>query len=183
MNLSSFSLNPTPLVISQQTPLKSLSPCPCHSYWPIQRTLMDQVQFFIHQYPETVLARLLWSVHPSALCVDNRIVLTQVQHLASDLIKSPEVHMGLLLELVQILLDSSCPSGVSTAPLSLGSSENLQKFSSFNPSMSSVEKLDNTGPNPSYKPLIAPLVTDIHPDPELVTTTVWMWPSSQFLNH
>jgi len=56
---------------------------------------------------------------------------TQVQDPALGLVEPYEAHMGPLLKLVQVPLMASLPSGMLTAPLSLGSSANLLIYPSL----------------------------------------------------
>lgn len=88
--------------------------------------------------------------------------------------------LNLLYELVQVPLGGTLSFRGVNSTTQLGVIWKLAEVV-LNPSMSLMKKLSHTGPNPWYKPLTAPLASDIHPDTELVNTTLWMWASSRFL--
>jgi len=67
--------------------------------------LPGYVHLFIHQYSQVLLGRVaLNTVIPQPLLIPG-VTLTHVQDAALGLVEPHEVHMGLLLELVQIPLD------------------------------------------------------------------------------
>jgi len=71
-----------------------------------ERTLSAQVQLFIHLYPQVLLLRAsLNPFIPQPVLIPG-FALTQVQDLALGLVESYEINTGLLLELVQVPLDS-----------------------------------------------------------------------------
>ncbi|KAK4825953.1 LOW QUALITY PROTEIN: hypothetical protein QYF61_003471 [Mycteria americana] len=124
-----------------------------------ERTLQAHVQLFIHQYPRVLLRRAAPNPFiPQPILIPG-IAPTQVHDLALGLVEPHQVHMGPLLELVQVPLDGI---PVSTGPLSLVSSANLLRVHLIPLSMSLMKILNNIEP---------------------LTTTLWMRPSSQFLIH
>ncbi|KAK4816043.1 hypothetical protein QYF61_011051 [Mycteria americana] len=72
-----------------------------------KRTLLAHVQLFIHQYPQVLLHRAALNPFIPQLVLIPGVTLNQVQDLALALVEPPEVHMGLLLELVQVPLDGN----------------------------------------------------------------------------
>ncbi|KAK4810846.1 hypothetical protein QYF61_008818 [Mycteria americana] len=70
-----------------------------------ERTLPAHVQLFIHQYPQVLLLRAALNPFiPQPVLVPG-VALTQVQDLALGKVEPHEVHMGPLLELVQVPLN------------------------------------------------------------------------------
>ena len=90
-----------------------------------------------------------------------------------------------LSSLLRSLWMAFLPSSMSTAPLSLVSlanlPENLLRVHSIPLSMSPTRMLNSKVPNTNPRGM--QLVTDLHVDIELLTTTVWLGPSRQFLIH
>ena len=76
---------------------------------------------------------------------------------------------------------ASCPSGVSSAPPNLVSSIDVLRVHSIPLSLSLMKMLNSIGP--CTDPRGTPLVTSLHLDIDPLTTTLWMWPSNQFLIH
>ena len=72
-------------------------------------------------------------------------------------------------------------SVVSAAPLSLLSSANLLTVHSIPSSISLIKMLKSTGPKTDT--WRTSVVTGLHLDTELLATTLWLWPSNQFLIH
>lgn len=75
----------------------------------------------------------------------------------------------------------SFPTIVSTAPLSLALFTNLLRVHLIPHSVSLMEISSSTAP--SMNPWGTPLFTGLHLDIEPLTSTLWMWPSSQLLIH
>lgn len=84
------------------------------------------------------------------------------------------------LSLSMSLWTASCCSGMLIMPHSLVPSTNLLRLYSI-PLLMSLMMLKSTGPSPH--PCRTPLFTDLHPDIERLTATVWVWPHNQFLIH
>ena len=63
------------------------------------------VQLFIHQYPQVLLGRAALNPFIPQPVLIPGLAATQVQDLALDLVEPHEVHVGPLLELVQLPLD------------------------------------------------------------------------------
>ena len=82
---------------------------------------------------------------------------------------------------VSVSLDGTHPSGVSTAPHSLVSPSNLLRVHSTAPFMSSIKMLNSASPNTNPWGML--LVTGLPLDIKPLTTSLWVWPSSQFLIH
>jgi len=72
-------------------------------------------------------------------------------------------------------------AGVCTTPPSFASSANLLRVRSNSSFRSLMKKLNKTGP--SIDPLGTPLVTSLQLDSELLITTLWVLPFSQFSIH
>ncbi|KAK4814406.1 hypothetical protein QYF61_018165 [Mycteria americana] len=70
-----------------------------------ERTLSAHVQLFIHQYPQVLLHRAALNPFTPQPVLIPGVALTQMQDPALGLVEPHEVHMGLLLQLVQIPLD------------------------------------------------------------------------------
>ncbi|KAK4824943.1 hypothetical protein QYF61_021631, partial [Mycteria americana] len=70
-----------------------------------KHTLLSHVQLFIHQYPQALLFRAALSPFIPQPVLILGVALTQVQDPALGLVEPHEVHMGPLLELVQVPLD------------------------------------------------------------------------------
>jgi len=70
-----------------------------------ESTLPGHVKLFIHQYPQVLLLRVALNpfIHQPALIPG--VASIQVQDLALGLVEPQEVHIGPLLELVQVPLD------------------------------------------------------------------------------
>ena len=82
------------------------------------------------------------------------------------------------------LWTTSRPSGMSTTPHSLASSlssANLLRLHLIPPSMSLMKTLNSSGPN--MDAWGTPVIIDLHPDIEPLTTACWMWPFRQFHLH
>ena len=108
------------------------------------------------------------------------IAPTQQQHPALGLTEPHWVHMGPLLQPVQILLHGFPSFRVSTAPLSLVSLANLLRVHSM---PSSVTDEDVEEHRSQDRPRGTPLVASLHPDTEPLITALWLHPASQFLIH
>ena len=76
---------------------------------------------------------------------------------------------------------ASHPSGVLTVSQNLLSSVNLLRVHSIPPLMSLMKIYKFA--SPSTDPWGTPLTTDLHPDTEQLTTTLWMWFCNQLLVH
>ncbi|KAK4816374.1 hypothetical protein QYF61_016278 [Mycteria americana] len=70
-----------------------------------ERTLLARIQPFIHQYPQVLLCRAALNPFIPQPVLIQGVAPAQVQDLALGLVEPPEVHMGPLLELVQVPLD------------------------------------------------------------------------------
>ncbi|KAK4825808.1 hypothetical protein QYF61_002413 [Mycteria americana] len=70
-----------------------------------KRTLLAHVQLFIHQYPQVLVFRAALNPFIPQPVLMVGVALTQVQDPALGLVEPPEVHMGPLLQLVQVPLD------------------------------------------------------------------------------
>ncbi|KAK4816418.1 hypothetical protein QYF61_016854 [Mycteria americana] len=70
-----------------------------------ERTLLARVQLFTHQYPQVLLCRAALNPFIPQPVLILGVALTQVQDLALGLVEPHEVHVGRLLELVQVPLD------------------------------------------------------------------------------
>ncbi|KAK4830062.1 hypothetical protein QYF61_008400 [Mycteria americana] len=68
-------------------------------------TLLAHVQLFIHQYPQVLLLRAALNPLITQPVLRLGVALTHVQDLALGLVDPHEVHMGPLLQLVQVPLD------------------------------------------------------------------------------
>ncbi|GAB0180669.1 cAMP-dependent protein kinase inhibitor alpha [Grus japonensis] len=68
-------------------------------------TLPAHVQLFVYQYPYVLLCRAALNPFIFQPVWIPGVALTQVQNLALGLVEPHEVHMGLLLKLVQVPLD------------------------------------------------------------------------------
>ncbi|KAK4810749.1 hypothetical protein QYF61_007723 [Mycteria americana] len=71
----------------------------------LQCTLPAHIHFFIHQYPQVLLSKAALNPLIAQPVSMFGIALTQVQDLALSLVEPHEVHMGPLLELVQVPLN------------------------------------------------------------------------------
>lgn len=71
------------------------------------------------------------------------------------------------------------PPGVLTVPHSLVLSTNLVRVHLIPLSMSPTRVFNSSGS--SAYPFTTPLIIGLHLDIKLLTTALWMWPSSQFL--
>ena len=67
--------------------------------------LLAHIQLFIHQYPQVLLHRAALNPFIPQPVLLLGVALTQVQDLVLGLVEPHEVHMGPLLELVQVPLD------------------------------------------------------------------------------
>jgi len=81
------------------------------------------------------------------------------------------------LSLSRFLWMIALPSIVSDAPLSSVSSANLLRMHSIPSSTSLIKMLKNTSPN--THPQGTPPMISLCLDMELLTTTLWLWPSNQ----
>ncbi|PKU44015.1 hypothetical protein llap_5686 [Limosa lapponica baueri] len=146
-----------------------------------EHTLLAHVQLFIHQYAQVLLGRsALNPFIPHPILIPG-VALSQVQDPALGLVELHEVHMGPLLELVQAPMDGiqslrhdNCTTQFLCHP-HLGESV-------LNPTVYVMNEVFGQCWS-QYGPQESPLVTDLHLDIELFTTTLWMQPSNQFLIH
>ena len=117
-------------------------------------TLVAHDQLFIHQYPQVLLDRaalnpfvpqpvMIPEVAPTQVCRTLHLALLNLMRLARDHFSSLSMSLWM----------ASCPSGVSTAPLSLVSSANLLKVHRISFSRSLMKMLNCTGPWSQYRPL------------------------------
>ncbi|KAK4808956.1 hypothetical protein QYF61_013590 [Mycteria americana] len=74
-----------------------------------ERTLLAHVQLFSHQYLQVLLHRAALNPFVLQPVLKPGVALTQVQDPALGLVEPHEVHMGPLLELVQVPLDGIPP--------------------------------------------------------------------------
>lgn len=139
-------------------------------------TLMVQVQFSIHWYTETFLAGpVLISSSPSLCwcqsCSDSGAVPCTWPHLTSWSRRGP--------------LSWACLGPPGWHPMLQGCQQHHSAWGHLKACRSCAQPLYviNEEIKCWSQPLMAPLVHDTHPDSELVTTTLWMWPSCQFLIH
>ncbi|NXT99734.1 F120B protein, partial [Buphagus erythrorhynchus] len=107
-----------------------------------------------------------------------RIALTQVQDLVLGPVEIDEVCTGPPLKPVQIPLDGSFPSCMSTAPRSLVSPADLPRQHSIPLSVAKIKQCWS-----QYRSLRTPLVTGLPLHIEPWITTLSVQPSSQFLIH
>ena len=137
-----------------------------------ESTLLAHVLPTIHQYPQLLFGTAVLYLYIPQLVLIMRVAITQVQDLALGFVEPHEIFFWTRC--------SSLPrshwmaphlSGVLTMPHSLVSSTNLLKVHSTPFSMS----LTSLG--------VGPLITDLHPDIELLTTTLWTQSCSQFFIH
>ncbi|KAK4830254.1 hypothetical protein QYF61_009321 [Mycteria americana] len=70
-----------------------------------KRTLLAHVQLFIHQYPQVLLCKADLNPFIPQPVLISEVALTQLQDPALGLAEPHEVHMGPLLQLVQVPLD------------------------------------------------------------------------------
>ncbi|PKU47244.1 hypothetical protein llap_2420 [Limosa lapponica baueri] len=99
------------------------------------------------------------------------VALIQVQDLALVLIEPHDVHMGTLLEVAQVPLDSIPSLRHVNCTTQLGVISKLAK-DALDPIMSLMKILNNAGP--IMDPRGTPLVTNLHLDIELLTTTLYL---------
>ncbi|KAK4823233.1 hypothetical protein QYF61_000093 [Mycteria americana] len=102
--------------------------------------LPAHIQLFIHQYPQVLLHRAALNPFFLQLVLILGVAPTQVQDLALGLVEPHEVHMGPLLQLVQVPLDD-------ILCLSLVSSANLLRVHSIINDIDSGIMLNSTGPS------------------------------------
>ncbi|KAK4816042.1 hypothetical protein QYF61_011050 [Mycteria americana] len=69
-------------------------------------TLLAHIQLFTHQYPQVLLRAAFNPFIPQPVLIPG-VTLNQVQDLALGLVEPHKVHMGPLLELVQVPLDGN----------------------------------------------------------------------------
>ena len=112
-----------------------------------QHTLLAHVQLFIHQYPHVLLCRVALNPFIPQPVLIWGVALTQVQDLSLGIVELHEVHMGPLLEIVQVPLHGIPSLGVSTTPVSFMSPANMLRVYSILMSMSLMKILSSTGPS------------------------------------
>lgn len=98
--------------------------------WGCRGTLLAYIQFLVHQNPQILLCKV--ALKESSLSVHVAgITPNQLQHSALGLIKPHYIHVGPLLKLVQVPVEASLPSVISTTLLRLVSSANLLRYSQY----------------------------------------------------
>ncbi|KAK4808270.1 hypothetical protein QYF61_020751 [Mycteria americana] len=142
-----------------------------------KRTLLAHVQLFIHQYPQVLLLRAALNPFIPQPALILGVAPTQMQDLALGLVDPHEVHMGPLLQLAQVPLDGIPSLRYVNRTTQLGVVSKLAE-GALDPTVHVVD--EDTKQYWSQTPLIP----DLHPDIEPLTTTLWSpRPSSQFLRH
>ncbi|KAK4831083.1 hypothetical protein QYF61_015281 [Mycteria americana] len=139
-------------------------------------TLLARVQLFIHQYPYVLLPRAaLNPFNPQPVLISG-VALTQVQDPALGLVEPHEVHISPLLELVQVPLDGILSLRCVNCTTQLGVICKLAE-GALKPTVyvtdEDIKHMDAEGRH------LSPISINI----ELLTTTLWMRPSHQFLIH
>ncbi|KAK4816395.1 hypothetical protein QYF61_016712 [Mycteria americana] len=141
-------------------------------FWAVSAHCWLMSSFSSSSIPKSTSTGLLSIPSSPSLVLILRVAPTQVQDLVLGLVEPHEVHMGPLLKLVQVPLDDIPSLRYVNNTTQIGV---IFKFAeSFTRSfcLSLMKILNSTGP--SADPRGTPLVTDLHLDTELLTTTLWI---------
>jgi len=140
------------------------------AFWACERTLLGRVQLFTHQYPHVLLSSAALNPFILQPIFMPGVALTLVQDLALRLVELHEVHTGPFLDLVQVPLDGIVSLRRVDHTTELDVTCRLAE-GALNPAVCVFDE-DIKQYWSQYRPVGTPLVTDLHPDIEPLTTVV-----------